>query len=65
MYNFGTGKSALQLSVNWFAVKAGFAYFPFIYGPPFIFGAAGIFTLLRSKESCKHWSYKYVFLAKV
>ena len=65
MYSFSTGKGALQLSPNWFALKAGIAYFSIAYGPPFIFGIAGLIRLFNKKESYSHWAVQYVVLLGV
>jgi hypothetical protein len=62
MFSFSTGKGALQLSPNWFALKTGVAYFPIVYGPPFILGMAGLFHVFKRKETYSHWVFSYVVL---
>lgn len=65
MYSFSTGKGALQLSLNWFALKAGAAYFPIAYGPPFILGMAGLIRIIKRREAYCHWVIPYVMLLGV
>ncbi len=62
MYSFSTGKGALQLSPNWFALKVGIAYFPIVYGPPFILGMAGLIKIFKRREAYSHWVIQYVVL---
>jgi len=65
MYSLSTGQRALQLSPNWFAIKAGILYFPIAYGPPFILGFAGLILILKKREALEHWVYSYVILLGV
>ena len=63
MYHLSTGKGALQLSANLFALKYGLLYLPVMYGPPLIFGFAGLYILIKKRESLgTHWIYPYVIL---
>lgn len=65
MYSFTTGKGALQLSPNWFALKSGILYFPISYGPPFLFAMAGLVLMVKRRESVTHWSAQAIALLAV
>lgn len=65
MYSLSTGQGALQLSPNWFVLKAGAAYFPIMYGPPFVLGMAGLVLLFCKREAPDHWVYGHVLLLVV
>lgn len=65
MYSFSTGKGALQLSLNWFALKEGVAYLPIAYGPPFILGMAGLIRIFKKRETYSHWVIHYIVLLGV
>ena len=62
MYSFSIGKRALQLSINWFALKTNFVYLTLAYGPSMILGIAGIYVLIKKRATYDHWVYSYVML---
>ena len=62
MYSFKTGRGVLQVSPNWFNIIFSPIYFPLEYGPMFLFAVAGIFMLVKQKETLNHWVYQYIIL---
>lgn len=62
MYSFKTGQGVLKLAVNWFPVITGPLYFILAYGPPFLFGIAGIYKIFKQRESLDHPGYHYLLL---
>ena len=65
MYSFGTGKGVLRLSVNWFPVVTGPFYFILAYGPPCLFGVAGLYKLFMHTARSDDWLYPYVLLLAI
>ena len=65
MYSFKTGKGALQLAPNWFALRMGALYFPLAYGPGLFLGIAGLIKLYRQRERHDHWAHHYVILLAI
>jgi hypothetical protein len=62
MYSFKTGQGVLKLAVNWLPVITGPFYFILAYGPIFLFGIAGLYRILKQRESLDHSAYHYILL---